>query len=120
MNRNKLFKYLLKHGIKNAIAVNGTSVPETIVELSKEKSITAFVDGDRGGKLIVKELFAVADIDYVTFIGGLFSLDGKHKVTVEKRILIENCEGLGALCAQEILKEGGEEIMIKLKKELSL
>ena len=63
---------------------------------------------------------AVIDIDYVTFIGGLFSLDGKHKVTVEKRILIENCEGLGALCAQEILKEGGEEIMIKLKKELSL
>jgi len=58
---------LLKYGIKNAIAVNGTSIPETISELSKEKSITAFVDGDRGGKLIVKELFAVADIDYVTF-----------------------------------------------------
>lgn len=57
---------LLKHGIKNAIAMNGTSVPETIKELSKRKVITAFVDGDRGGDLILKELISVADIDYVT------------------------------------------------------
>ena len=28
--------------------------------------ITAFVDGDRGGNLIIKELLNVADIDYVT------------------------------------------------------
>jgi len=57
---------LLRHGIKNAIAMNGTSVPETIIELSKKKVITAFVDGDRGGNLIIKELTNVADIDYVT------------------------------------------------------
>ncbi|MBR9692292.1 DNA primase, partial [Candidatus Woesearchaeota archaeon] len=37
---------LLKHGIKNSIAMNGTSVPDTIKELSKKKVITAFVDGD--------------------------------------------------------------------------
>ena len=58
---------LLKHGIKNAIALNGTSVPESIKDLSKKKVITAFVDGDRGGKLILKELTGVADINYVTF-----------------------------------------------------
>ena len=57
---------LLKHGIKNAVAMNGTSVPETIVEMSKRKIITAFVDGDRGGDLIIKSLLQVADIDYVT------------------------------------------------------
>ncbi|MBI5388909.1 DNA primase [Candidatus Woesearchaeota archaeon] len=57
---------MLKHGIKNAIAVNGTSIPQTIIELSKRKSVTAFVDGDRGGDLIIKELAAVADMDYVT------------------------------------------------------
>jgi len=56
---------LLKHGIKNVIAVNGTSIPETIVDLSKKKIVTAFVDGDRGGNLIIKELTTVADIDYV-------------------------------------------------------
>ncbi|MBO8175401.1 MAG: DNA primase [Thermococcus sp.] len=56
---------LLKHGIKNAIAVEGTSVPETIIRLSKERIVTAFTDGDRGGELILKELLQVADIDYV-------------------------------------------------------
>ncbi len=56
---------LLKHGIKNSIALNGTSVPQTIIDLSKKKVITAFVDGDRGGDLIIKELINVADIDYV-------------------------------------------------------
>ncbi|MBN2453981.1 DNA primase, partial [Candidatus Woesearchaeota archaeon] len=56
---------LLKHGIKNVIGMSGTSVPETIGELGKKKVITAFVDGDRGGELITKELIAVADIDYV-------------------------------------------------------
>lgn len=57
---------LLKHGIKNSIAMNGTSVPQTIIELSKKKTIVAFVDGDRGGDLIIKELMGVADLDYVT------------------------------------------------------
>jgi len=56
---------LLKHGIKNAIAVEGTSVPETIIKLSKERIVTAFTDGDRGGELILKELLQVADVDYV-------------------------------------------------------
>ena len=56
---------LLKHGFKNVIALNGTSVPDTIVELSKKKVITAFVDGDRGGNLIIRELSAVGEIDFV-------------------------------------------------------
>ena len=57
---------LLKHGFKNAIAINGTSVPQTIVDLCGKKVVTAFVDGDRGGNLIIKELTTVADIDFVT------------------------------------------------------
>jgi len=56
---------LLKYGIKNVIAMNGTSVPKTISELSHKKVLTAFVDGDRGGNLILKELFSVADIDFI-------------------------------------------------------
>ncbi|MFP4568320.1 MAG: DNA primase DnaG [Candidatus Woesearchaeota archaeon] len=57
---------LLKHGFKNAIALNGTNVPQTIIDLSKEKTMTVFVDGDRGGMLIVQELLGTAEIDYVT------------------------------------------------------
>jgi len=56
---------LLKAGIKNAIAVEGTNIPETVQELSREKVATAFVDGDRGGELILRELFQVAEVDFV-------------------------------------------------------
>lgn len=56
---------LLRCGIKNAIAVEGTSIPKTIVELSKKKTTTIFTDGDRGGKLILKEALQTCDIDYI-------------------------------------------------------
>lgn len=57
---------LLKYGIKNAVAVEGTDIPDTIKELSKERVTTAFVDGDRGGSLILRELLETADVDYVS------------------------------------------------------
>ncbi len=57
---------LLKHGFKNAISMNGTSVPQTIIELSKRKEVIAFVDGDRGGNLIIKDLINVGEVDFVT------------------------------------------------------
>jgi len=56
---------LLRYGIKNAIAVGGTNIPKTVIELTKERITTAFVDGDRGGELILKELLQSADIDFV-------------------------------------------------------
>jgi len=57
---------LLKYGFKNCIAMNGTSVPETIIDLCRKKTVTVFVDGDRGGNLILKSLFDCAEIDFVT------------------------------------------------------
>ena len=56
---------LLKYGIKNIIAVGGTNVPKSIINLTKERITTAFVDGDRGGELILKELLQTADVDFV-------------------------------------------------------
>ncbi|MBI2669236.1 DNA primase [Candidatus Woesearchaeota archaeon] len=56
---------LLKNGFKNAIAMNGTSIPETVKELSRKKTSTVFVDGDRGGDLIIRELLSTGDIDFV-------------------------------------------------------
>ncbi len=50
-------KNLLKFGIKNAIATMGANVPDALVTLAKtKKSVTAFCDGDRGGKLLLMEL----------------------------------------------------------------
>jgi DNA primase len=56
---------LLKYGIRNVIAIEGTSIPQAITDLSKEKTVTVFVDGDRGGELIVKEFMQKMDIDFV-------------------------------------------------------
>jgi len=56
---------LLKNGVKNVIAIEGSNIPKAIVDLSKEKVVTAFLDGDRGGDLVLKKLFDITDIDYV-------------------------------------------------------
>jgi len=56
---------LLRNGVNNVIAMNGTKLPESIRELSQEKQITLFVDGDRGGKLIIKNVLDNAKIDSI-------------------------------------------------------
>lgn len=56
---------LLRAGIKNAIAMNGTVVPNTIKELSKEKQVILFLDGDRGGLLIAKDVLANAQVAFI-------------------------------------------------------
>jgi DNA primase len=57
---------LLRHGIKNAVAVEGTNIPKEVIALSKERTVTAFVDGDRGGEMIIQELLQVAEIDFIS------------------------------------------------------
>jgi len=57
---------LLRSGIQNVIALEGAKIPETIIKLSREKEATAFLDGDRGGDLILKELLQVTNVKYVT------------------------------------------------------
>lgn len=57
---------LLRIGVKNTIAVKGTQVPKSIIDLIKKKSsVTAFLDGDRGGTIILNELLQITKIDYI-------------------------------------------------------
>ena len=56
---------LLRAGIQNTIAVEGAKIPQSIIKLCKEREATAFLDGDRGGDLILKELQQVTKIRYV-------------------------------------------------------
>jgi len=57
---------LLRIGVKNTIAVQGTQVPKSIIALTKKKNpVIAFLDGDRGGTIILNELLQVAKIDFV-------------------------------------------------------
>ncbi len=83
---------LMRNGINNVIAMNGTKLPEEIKELSKEKDIILFVDGDRGGKLIVKNVADNANVKYVAV-----APDGK-----------------------EVEELTGKEILMSLRKKLPL
>jgi DNA primase len=56
---------LLRCGIRNMVAIEGTKIPQTIIDLCRTKETTAFLDGDRGGDLIFKELMQVAPVDYI-------------------------------------------------------
>jgi DNA primase len=56
---------LLRAGVKNVIAMNGTKLPDSIKKLSEEKDITLFVDGDRGGKLIIQNVVDNARVRYI-------------------------------------------------------
>ena len=56
---------LMRAGVNNVIAMNGTKLPESIKTLSEEKEVTLFIDGDRGGKLIAKNVTDNARIKYI-------------------------------------------------------
>ncbi len=58
---------LLRYGIKNSVAVEGTNVPDIVISLCEKKTATVFLDGDRGGELILRELLQIADIDFVAY-----------------------------------------------------
>jgi len=57
---------LLRIGVKNTIATQGTQVPKSLIKLIKTKSpVIAFLDGDRGGSIILSELMQLAKVDFV-------------------------------------------------------
>ncbi|MFH2110206.1 MAG: DNA primase DnaG [Candidatus Bathyarchaeota archaeon] len=56
---------LIKSGVTGVIALEGVKVPNTIKNLTQKKDVTAFLDGDRGGDLILQEMMQVAKPTYV-------------------------------------------------------
>ncbi len=57
---------LLRNDMTNVVAIGGASVaPKSVISLCREKDVTVFLDGDRGGDLILRSLSNVADIDFV-------------------------------------------------------
>ena len=101
---------LLKCGIKNVIAIGGASIPETIIELCKERISTVFLDGDRGGDLILKELLQLANIDYVAR-----APEGKEVEELTKK---EIFKALREKKPAEQFKVREEELDEKIKKKI--
>ena len=83
---------LLRNGVNNVIAMNGTKLPESIKKLGNEKEITLFVDGDRGGRLITQNVIDNTRVRYIAF-----APDGK-----------------------EVEELTGKEIYINLRKKISV
>ena len=56
---------LLRAGYDNALAIEGAKIDESIKELCNSKdTVVAFIDGDRAGGFILKELKSVVTLDY--------------------------------------------------------
>lgn len=64
---------------------------------------------------------ALATIEGSTlyFEGNLLSLDGKQKLVVKKSVPIDESNDLGRKCAEELLNNGGKELMEEIKRELN-
>lgn len=83
---------LIRNRVKNVIAMNGTKLPDEIKELGKEKEITLFLDGDRGGNLIAKNVTSNVDVKFIAM-----APDGK-----------------------EVEELTGKEILMALRKKVSV
>ncbi|EEZ92841.1 MAG: TOPRIM domain protein [Candidatus Parvarchaeum acidiphilum ARMAN-4] len=56
---------MLKHGFSNIIGMNGTNIPKTVIDLSRKKIVTLFVDGDRGGDMIINSFMQQGHVDFI-------------------------------------------------------
>jgi len=56
--------------------------------------------------------------DSIHFKGILSALDGSEKIEIEKEVSVSEADNLGALCAKEILNNGGALLMQKIKSEM--
>ncbi|MFH0832156.1 MAG: DNA primase DnaG [Candidatus Aenigmatarchaeota archaeon] len=110
---------LLKNGIRNAIAVEGSKVPEAIAALTKEKITTAFLDNDRGGDLILKKLLSVADIEFVARSEKGKEVEELTKKQIFKalrdRVPVDQRDKLNDIPVEEAVKEEYEEEKIDVE-----
>lgn len=75
---------LIKNRVNNVIGMTGAKLPKDIARLGEEKELTLFVDGDRGGRLIAKNVTSNARIAYVAV-----APDGKEVEELEgKEVLM--------------------------------
>jgi DNA primase len=98
---------LLRFGIKNTIAVEGTNISPVVAKLSKRKTVTAFTDGDRGGELVLKELLQVADVDYIAM-----TPEGRSVEEMSYKEILKALHNKVPVEQQEYLKEKKEPLKI--------
>ncbi len=117
---------LVKHGYRNVIALEGISkgIPKSVIELSKKKTAIAFVDGDRGGEMVLNELLKVAHIDYIAkappgkeveqLTGKEINKALKNKVPVNEYLAQQKRETV------EERREEGVEVEVRAPQHMSV
>jgi len=76
---------LLRNNIKNAIAMEGAKIPESILSLLPKKQATVFVDGDRGGEMIARQLLQAGNVEFVAK-----APDGKEVEELTKKEILQS------------------------------
>ncbi len=78
---------LLKSDITNCVAIGGATgtIPKTIVTLINTKETTLFLDGDRGGDIILKGIMNAGEIDFVAR-----APDGKEVEELTRKEIIKS------------------------------
>lgn len=100
--------------IREAIAKLNHRETEICVHIERE-----FLKVLEGGCTAPIGALARIEGNMLHFEGNLLSLDGTQKLSIKKLVTIEESHGLGRKCAQELLANGGKELMEEIKKELN-
>lgn len=99
---------------------------EAVAKLNhKESEICTFIERQflrtlEGGCTAPIGALAQIKKEGIHFQGVLFSLDGKQKFNIEKNCTFDNYNPFGERCANEVLADGGLELMIELRKTLKV
>ncbi len=116
---------LLRIGIKNTVAVQGTSVPKSIIDLAKEKTVICYLDGDRGGDLILKELKQLIDINYIARAPKGYEVEELTRKQLVKQLQKKrtfNAEAVGKIQieAKEEKYSRKEKVLLRFLKKLNV
>ena len=56
---------LLRYGFTNVVATGGARIPRSLEEISRQKSVTIFLDGDHGADIQQQQLLKSIKVDYI-------------------------------------------------------
>ncbi len=100
---------------------NDTAVFEAAAQLNHAETALcagiekAFLRKLMGGCSTPISALATVKGNQVFFRGNLLSLDGKQKIEIDKTVALGNAAGLGEKAAQELLANGGNEIIESIR-----
>ncbi|MEJ2249247.1 MAG: DNA primase DnaG [Candidatus Lokiarchaeota archaeon] len=121
---------LLRIGVKNTIAVQGTQIPKSVLELMKNKeTVTAFLDGDRGGTIILKELMQLSKLNYIARAPEGYEVEELTRKQMIKAL--QNKKPIDSVSEPEITEpevkkknendyHGKEKVLFKFLKKLKI